>query len=155
MQFNRNTTIRFVYNGKNYKYNIKFSHYLYNVVPIYISEEAKEVIALELDNGSILTIIPESINKDIDSVSLEIIIINTILKTYYKSDKNTYTIDLLCSHWFGFTRTIDTINTHVKCSLQEKIHRTEALENVLRNNISIKLPDIDSVITKIKFVDIV
>lgn len=155
MQFNKNTLIRFVYNGKNYKYNIKFSHYLYNIIPIYISEDANEIIALELDDNSILPIIPENKRKGLDSASLEILMMSTILKTYYKDVENTKIVDLLCAHWFGFSKTIDVIDKQIKCSLNEKIKRIDALENIMKNNGNIRLPDIDNVINKIKFIDII
>lgn len=155
MQFNKNTLIRFVYNGKNYKYSIKFSHYLYNVIPIYISEDANEIIALELEDNSILPIIPENKYKDLDSTSLEILMISTILKTYYKDIENNKIVDLLCAHWFGFSKTINVLDKHIKCSLSEKTKRIDTLENIMRNNGNIRLPDIDNVISKIKFIDII
>lgn len=147
MKLCKNTTIRFIFNGKHCLYKLLYYDLFKELIPIYICDNICKTQIIQLEDNSIFIV---TNNTNID----ELEIWHNILKIYYKDKASIRIIDLHCAYWFGFSNMIEHIKTLNNISESEKNIRINTLEKVLANNINAKILTQEYILKNLKFLEV-
>jgi len=153
MKINKYTILNFIYNGKYYKIKSLFSHKYNDKIPVYVSKDIQGVIALALSDSSIIMIISED-TLNYDKGNIEYYIIRSLSRLYFSSD---IPVDVCCSHWFGFSKTIEIISNDKKIPDEQKKKRINTLEKLIVNKkeANLKIPEINNIIDYFEYAEVI
>lgn len=152
MRLNKVDKLQFIYNGKQHIIKLKFYGYLFNGVPVFLSENINDYSVILLDDNCIIVVVNSSYSINTNNKHLEIGIFDKLLR-YQLCTENDIFIDAHLTRWFSSSDTIKYINS-CKISNEHKKKRISFIENTLLGNNNFTVHDKQYVVNNLNFVEI-
>lgn len=153
MNFNKNITLRFIYQGKQIMYRALFCEYYYGCIPLYFSEDIDKLKIIQIANEEIFMVFNKEYRQKIGETQFEIEVLHNILRLKYKNISNNI-IDICCANQLGYKNTIDKIKSLNTITNNEKVSRIKVLEDNFTKDIKLKQHSIDNILQNFKFINI-
>lgn len=150
MQLRKYEKLKIIYRGRVKTISCTFNKMLYNIVPIYSSDDVKDIDIIRFNTNDVVAIVNREFEKVHDTKEMDILIIYSLLA---ERMKNTDMVDIALAYWFGFNNIINKIKA---CKMGDNTEsRISNLENELLHGKNSDVPDIRKVLMNIDYVTII
>lgn len=149
MNVKRNTSIRYIYKGKQYLLKIVYDESYLNIVPIYYSDDIDDILVI-ITEGEMLPIVGSNYCHDIGKDTCKIELISSILNKEFNNKMIAY---LHCANWYGYNNTINVISKLEDKETSEYI--ISKLNNVLLNNKKLDIRPEKDILGSIKYINVI
>lgn len=148
MTLNKFTYINYIYNGKQSKLKIIYSHNIFNKVPLYYSDDIESILLIKSFDNEIFILANSNYVNKIGTKALESDIIRLLAKEIYHNASNDM-LDIVCLKAIG----TGDINNIIKSDIDntERINRLNEMIYIVDK---LGLPSIEDILNKVKFVSI-
>ena len=149
MQLRKYERLKMIYNGQVIKINCIFSEMVLSKIPLYVSEDVKDISIIRFDSNDIVAIT----NKEFKKSNKEVFNIYIIYSILSEKWGNSSKIDIVLAYWFGFTKVISLIQSGNLGKTDND--RIAILENEIKYGQNRNVPSINDILNKVQFIEVV
>ena len=153
MKLSKSDKLQFIYKGKQYIISIKFASYVFDTVPVYISDSIEDIKVIKLIDESILVIANMEYVKTKGRQVFEIAVLDSLIRCLLNVDDDKI-VDMHLTRWLGVNTTMNYIKSIEDVNSERCKDRLSFIEEKLLFNSNFNVHDIQYIINNLKFIDI-